>query len=76
LIAKAGRAIDKVERGDESLEDAAARHAPAGDIPLSKRILDLRATFHNNSRSGYLVMHTNKRIWEPGTIATRVDLEW
>jgi hypothetical protein len=76
LIAKAGRAIDKVERGDESLEDAAARHAPADDIPLSKRILDLRAIFHNNSRSGCVVMHTNKRIWEPGTLATQVDLEW
>lgn len=76
LIAKAGRAIDKLERGDESLEDAAARHAPAGDIPLSKRILDLRAVFHQNSRSGCLMLYTDKRMWEAGTITTQVDFEW
>ena len=76
LIAQTGRAIDGLEREGESLEAAAAKNAPASDIPLARRVIDLRANMHLNSRSGDLIMYTHRRSWEDGAVAHAVTLRW
>ncbi|KAF2430654.1 hypothetical protein EJ08DRAFT_214961 [Tothia fuscella] len=60
IIAKVGRAVDVVERQGRSLEDAAARGAPACEISLSQRILDLHGGQDTETRSANLVLHKLK----------------
>jgi hypothetical protein len=76
MMATASREIDKVERQGGSLEKAAARRAPASEVLLPNRVVDLRAALHVNSRSGDLVMFTHGRIWEKHTVMTRVYVTW
>ncbi|KIV99596.1 uncharacterized protein PV09_08772 [Verruconis gallopava] len=57
LIARISRSIDAYERGDESLEEAAARGATCDEIPLSRRIVQTGGTFYTHSRSGELILY-------------------
>lgn len=71
-----GRHIDQIERGPETLEDAALRDAQPEEIPLHRRILGIDVMFSASGRDAVVTFFLPRSETDPDIIAIRKTLSW
>ena len=76
LVAKAGRFIDEIERGGASLEEAAARDARAGEIPVWRRIRAIDVMFSSEGREAVLTFLMPRGEWDETIVRVRKTITW